>query len=83
MKRIVIGLLILLSGPVVADVVQLGPRPYYLVDQLSEGALKEELQQCAEEVTEFHKSDFSIGHRGAPLQFPEHTRVHFWQGCQI
>ena len=31
------------------------------------------IEECAEEITEFSVSDFSIGHRGACLQFPEHT----------
>ena len=53
--------------------VELGPRPAYLVDQLPEGALKRELSACAAERRRFDVSDFSIGHRGAPLQFPEHT----------
>ncbi len=54
--------------------VQLGPRPYYLVDSLQDEALKAELQQCT---GPFQPSDFSIGHRGAPLQFPEHTRESY------
>lgn len=55
--------------------VQLGPRPYYLVDNMEESALKRELQSCSE--GPFHKTDFSIGHRGAPLQFPEHTKESY------
>lgn len=51
--------------------VQLGPRPYFLVDDMDEGPLKDELLACSE--GPFEKTDFSIGHRGAPLQFPEHT----------
>jgi glycerophosphoryl diester phosphodiesterase len=51
--------------------VQLGPRPYFLIDQLEEGRLKDKLESCAE--GPFKPSDFSIGHRGACLQFPEHT----------
>jgi glycerophosphoryl diester phosphodiesterase len=51
--------------------VQVGPRPYYLVEDMDEGKLKRKLSSCSE--GPFHKSDFSIGHRGAPLQFPEHT----------
>jgi glycerophosphoryl diester phosphodiesterase len=51
--------------------VQLGPRPFYLVDDMDPGPLKRKLEQCAE--GPFEASDFSIGHRGAPLQFPEHT----------
>jgi len=35
--------------------------------------LKDDLVQCADEMIEFSKSDFSIGHRGACMQCPEHT----------
>ena len=55
--------------------VQLGPRPYFLVDDMSPGPLKNKLQSCSE--GPFRKSDFSIGHRGAPLQFPEHTKESY------
>ncbi|MEW5967984.1 MAG: glycerophosphodiester phosphodiesterase family protein [Pseudomonadota bacterium] len=55
--------------------VQLGPRPYFLVEDMQDGALKRTLQQCAN--GPFRKRDFSIGHRGAPLQFPEHTRESY------
>ncbi len=55
--------------------VQVGPRPYFLVEALEEGALKTKLQRCAE--GPFAKTDFSIGHRGAPLAFPEHTRESY------
>jgi glycerophosphoryl diester phosphodiesterase len=51
--------------------VEYGPRPYYLIDRMTDGALKEKLQSCAGQ--EASQSLFSIGHRGAPLQFPEHT----------
>ncbi|MDP1928933.1 MAG: glycerophosphodiester phosphodiesterase family protein [Thiobacillus sp.] len=54
---------------------QVGPRPYFLVEDMQEGKLKRKLQQCAN--GPFHKSDFSIGHRGAALQFPEHTRESY------
>jgi glycerophosphoryl diester phosphodiesterase len=53
----------------------LGPRPFYLVDDMDEGELKAALQAC--EAGPFYRSDFSIGHRGAPLQFPEHTRQSY------
>ena len=55
--------------------VQLGPRPFYLVDDMDPGPLKQELQKCAK--GPFKRSDFSIGHRGAALQFPEHTRESY------
>jgi len=51
--------------------VQLGPRPYFLIDNMEPSRLKRKLQRCSE--GPFYKTDFSIGHRGAPLQFPEHT----------
>jgi glycerophosphoryl diester phosphodiesterase len=41
------------------------------VDQLADGDLKDALQACRTRV--FRKHNFSIGHRGACMQFPEHT----------
>jgi len=58
-----------------ASTVELGPRPYYLVDQMQPSALKTQLQECAN--GPFKKSDFSIGHRGAAMQFPEHTKESY------
>jgi glycerophosphoryl diester phosphodiesterase len=55
--------------------VQLGPRPFYLVENMDDGPLKSALQQCAS--GPFFKTDFSIGHRGAALQFPEHTKESY------
>lgn len=54
---------------------QLGPRPFYLVDDMDSGILKAALQQCRK--GPFYRTNFSIGHRGAPLQFPEHTRESY------
>jgi glycerophosphoryl diester phosphodiesterase len=51
--------------------VQIGPRPYYLVNDMDEGPLKKKMQSCSE--GPFVVSDFVFAHRGAPLQFPEHT----------
>ncbi len=48
-----------------------GPRPAYLIEKLPEGALKTKLQSCAGQAPK--RSLFSIGHRGAPMMFPEHT----------
>lgn len=58
-----------------AEKAQVGPRPYYLVDDMDEGALKDKLQSC--EKGPFKRTDFSIGHRGAALQFPEHTKESY------
>lgn len=55
--------------------VQVGVRPFYLVDGMEDGALKSRLQQC--EAGPFRPSRFSISHRGAPLEFPEHTRESY------
>jgi glycerophosphoryl diester phosphodiesterase len=57
--------------------VQLGPRPFYLVDEMEKGWLKRKLQKCMNHKSVYQKSDFSIGHRGAPLQFPEHTKESY------
>jgi len=54
---------------------QLGPRPFYLVADMDEGGLKDKLASCAK--GPFARSDFSIGHRGAGLQFPEHTKESY------
>ncbi|SDW79892.1 glycerophosphodiester phosphodiesterase family protein [Roseicitreum antarcticum] len=48
-----------------------GPRPAYLVGQMTDGPLKDQLTQCLGQTPS--RSDFSIGHRGAPLMLPEHT----------
>jgi glycerophosphoryl diester phosphodiesterase len=51
--------------------IQVGQRPLYLVDGMDDGPLKQRLLQCKD--GPFRRTDFSIGHRGAALQFPEHT----------
>jgi glycerophosphoryl diester phosphodiesterase len=53
--------------------VQVGPRPYYLIEKMSPSPLKRKLEHCG--AGPFYKTDFSIGHRGGgTLQFPEHTK---------
>ena len=84
------ALLIVIAAPALADAqhdrddhgnartahsIQLGPRPFFLVEDMQDGALKHALQQCAD--GPFRKRDFSIGHRGAALQFPEHTQESY------
>lgn len=61
--------------------VQLGPRPYFVVDNMDDGPLKETLQSCSE--GPFETTDFSIGHRGAALQFPEHTRESYLAAARM
>lgn len=55
--------------------VQVGVRPFYLVEGMDDSALKDRLKQC--EAGPFHTSRFSISHRGAPLEFPEHSRESY------
>ncbi len=65
--------------------VQLGPRPFYLLQDMDSGSLQERLAACekrdprnrAAHKPDFRKTDFSIGHRGAAMQFPEHTRESY------
>lgn len=63
------------QGQPASSGIQLGPRPYFLVDDMQDSRLKRELLQCTG--GPFRKADFSIGHRGAALQFPEHTRESY------
>ena len=63
--------------------VQLGPRPFYLVDQLEEGELKDKLKACVANIEWYQHHDFSIGHRGAALQFPEHTKESYEAGRRM
>ena len=74
---VIAGLSHTLSNPVLAassDPVHLGPRPFYLLDQLEKGELKDTLERCAASTTQYDRRNFSIAHRGASLQFPEHTK---------
>jgi glycerophosphoryl diester phosphodiesterase len=61
--------------------VQLGPRPFHLVETMDKSELKAALQACAE--GPFQRTSFSIGHRGAPLQFPEHTRESYQAAARM
>ncbi|WP_105265410.1 glycerophosphodiester phosphodiesterase family protein [Pseudoalteromonas sp. T1lg76] len=61
--------------------VQLGPRPYALIDAMTPSALKDTLLACGDKEVKAHS--FSIGHRGAPLQFPEHTRESYLAAARM
>ncbi len=52
--------------------VDFGPRPLQLIDKLPAGELREQLDTCRQQTAQ--RSDFSISHRGAPRQIPEHTK---------
>jgi len=63
--------------------VQLGPRPFYLVDKMDPSRLQRELQRCADRPF-FYQTDFSIGHRGGgALQCPEHTKESHEAGARM
>jgi len=76
-----VSLLPVLATAAKAPAVQVGVRPYFLVDDMTPGALKKKLQSCAN--GPFRKTDFSIGHRGATLLFPEHTRESYEAGARM
>ena len=42
--------------------IDLGPRPFFLVDDMDDGPLKRKLNSCKDK--EMKTSDFSLGHRG-------------------
>ena len=67
--------LVMAQTPAAITNIQLGPRPYFLTADMTPGPLKDKLQSCAN--GPFIKTDFSIGHRGAPLMFPEHTKESY------
>ena len=86
MKYILTATAILAAGPLLAQseaqsdtpqveaegpAIGYGSRPAYLVDRLKDGELKDKLTSCLGQ--EAQATNFSIGHRGAPLMFPEHT----------
>ena len=63
------------------DNVQVGPRPFYLVEGMDDGPLKRKLQSCEDQPVK--RTNFSIAHRGAPLQFPEHTKEAYEAGARM
>jgi glycerophosphoryl diester phosphodiesterase len=60
------------------EAVRLGPRPFYLVDKLDAGPLKDKRANGP-----FKRTTISIGHRGAAMQFPEHTEKAYRAGAWI
>jgi glycerophosphoryl diester phosphodiesterase len=51
------------------------PRPVALVTGLEDGPLQRELAACTDDPV--RRTSFSLGHRGAPLHYPEHTRESY------
>ena len=73
-------LLCALSLPSVANI-SVGVRPHYLIEQLAASPLKSRLTSC--EQKPMKAQSFAIGHRGAPLQFPEHTRESYLAAAKM
>ena len=63
--------------------VHLGTRPFYLLDEMSDGELKDQLSHCAEKKKFYRPHAFSIGHRGAPLLYPEHTKESYVNAARM
>ncbi len=61
----------LAQGQMSEPTVEYGARPFFLIDKMADSPLKEKLLSCSGQTPT--RTDFSIGHRGAPLMFPEHT----------
>ncbi len=55
--------------------IQLGTRADYLINDMAQSDLKTKLESCTD--GPFYRTDFSIGHRGAPMQYPEHTKESY------
>eukprot|EP00904_Undaria_pinnatifida_P003948 jgi/Undpi1/13554/HiC_scaffold_8.g03213.m1 len=53
----------------------IGSRPELLISSMSDSDLKSKLQECHGHPMTQH--DFSIGHRGAPLEFPDYTKESY------
>ncbi|KAL3470554.1 PLC-like phosphodiesterase [Aspergillus californicus] len=62
--------------------IQVGPRPFWLVDQMEDSPLKSKLSSCSEKPIR-SAPFFSISHRGGPLQFPEHSREGLYAGARM
>lgn len=80
MRKIIATLIVSTLGfsslPIWAsDTAFVGLRPSFLINEMENSPLKNKLLQCSD--GPFQRTDFSIGHRGAPLQFPEHTKESY------
>jgi len=58
-----------------------GARPLYLVESMQPGKLQDKLLSCQNQRP--RQTPFSIAHRGAPLQFPEHTRESYLAAARM
>jgi glycerophosphoryl diester phosphodiesterase len=61
--------------------IQVGVRPLFLVSGMDDSELKQKLLQCSDDLV--RRTQFSIAHRGAPLQLPEHTQEAYEAGARM
>ncbi|MGD1984684.1 MAG: glycerophosphodiester phosphodiesterase family protein [Chromatiaceae bacterium] len=60
-----------LADPLGTSQIDYGARPLFLIQAMDESPLKDKLSSCEGQTPQ--RTAFSIGHRGAPLKYPEHT----------
>ncbi|RMZ79154.1 hypothetical protein DV738_g3533, partial [Chaetothyriales sp. CBS 135597] len=69
-------------SPKVDYAVSLGPRPYYIIQNMTDGPLKSKLQSC--ENGPFSVTGWSVGHRGGgTLLVPEETSESLHAGARM
>ena len=61
--------------------IQVGVRPAFLISGMSDSWLKRKLVSCQNDLV--RRTKFSIAHRGAPLQLPEHTKEAYEAGAKM
>jgi len=61
--------------------IQVGVRPSFLISGMSDSWLKRKLVSCQNDLV--RRTKFSIAHRGAPLQLPEHTQEAYEAGARM
>lgn len=80
--------------PIARPPLQFGMRPAWLVSAMRPSVLRDELSACVMDpsISTAAPSELTISHRGAPLQFPEHTREGYfaaatmgaaWMECDV
>jgi glycerophosphoryl diester phosphodiesterase len=61
--------------------ISVGVRPTFLVAGMDDSPLKRKLLSCQNDLV--RRTQFSIAHRGAPLQLPEHTKEAYEAGARM
>ncbi|KDO27121.1 hypothetical protein SPRG_07832 [Saprolegnia parasitica CBS 223.65] len=61
--------------------VDVGERPFFLVNEMRPSPLKTQLESCAN--NKWERTEYSIGHRGACLMFPEHSKESYLAAARM